>query len=166
MQNKDYIIIEEVPVEKAVEIIEIEKFNPYHDSRGRFAASGGGKFYATPGKSRAHDLAIAREKRRENSRNAMERIGGQGAKSVTAALKEGAKWDEETQQKVANRINNSKIMRFDDYTDKDGNERYSFRLYGYDNEGSSVTSHAKKEWYSYDTAVAVAALATIQRENR
>ena len=67
MKNQDYIIIEEVPVEKAVEIIEIEKFNPYHDSRGRFAASGGGKFYATPGKSKAHDLAIAREKERQAS---------------------------------------------------------------------------------------------------
>ena len=65
MKNNDYIIIEEVPVEKAVEIIEIEKFNPYHDSRGRFASAGGGKFYATPGKSKAHDLAIAREKERQ-----------------------------------------------------------------------------------------------------
>lgn len=44
---------------------EILKFNPYHDSLGRFASSNGGKFYATPGKSRSHDLAIEREKKRQ-----------------------------------------------------------------------------------------------------
>ena len=47
---------------------EILKFNPYHDASGRFAsASGCGKFYATPGKSRAHDLAIQREKDRQTA---------------------------------------------------------------------------------------------------
>lgn len=49
-------------------IEEVEKFNPYHDSRGRFtSASSGGKFYATPGKSKAHDNAIAREKERQSA---------------------------------------------------------------------------------------------------
>lgn len=55
--------IEEV-VEKSDHIdhlVEIEKFNPYHDSRGRFAsANGATSFTYMPGKSNAHDLAIAR----------------------------------------------------------------------------------------------------------
>ena len=55
-----------VEVNKADSIVEVEKFNPYHDARGRFASAGsGGKFFATPGKSKAHDNAIAREKERQ-----------------------------------------------------------------------------------------------------
>lgn len=43
------------------EIVEIEKFNPYHDARGRFASAGGAtSFTYAPGKSKAHDNAIAR----------------------------------------------------------------------------------------------------------
>ena len=39
----------------------IEKFNPYHGKDGRFSsASGGASFTYAPGKSEAHDLAIAR----------------------------------------------------------------------------------------------------------
>lgn len=38
----------------------VEKFNPYHDKRGRFASGGNAaSFTYSPGKSRAHDLAIA-----------------------------------------------------------------------------------------------------------
>lgn len=44
---------------------EVEKFNPYHDQRGRFAtAAGATVFTYAPGKSAAHDNAIAREKER------------------------------------------------------------------------------------------------------
>ena len=44
---------------------EIIKFNPYHDSRGRFTTSSGyTSFTYSPGKSKAHDLAIQREKER------------------------------------------------------------------------------------------------------
>lgn len=43
----------------------IEKFNPYHDSRGRFTGPGAAvSFTYKPGASRAHDMAIAREKER------------------------------------------------------------------------------------------------------
>lgn len=43
----------------------VEKFNPYHDSKGRFATAGGAaSFTYKPGASRAHDLAIEREKQR------------------------------------------------------------------------------------------------------
>ena len=44
---------------------EILKFNPYHDSKGRFASSGAAtSFTYAPGKSKAHDLAIERHKER------------------------------------------------------------------------------------------------------
>ena len=44
---------------------EILKFNPYHDERGRFAtANGAASFTYAPGKSKAHDKAIEREKAR------------------------------------------------------------------------------------------------------
>lgn len=47
------------------EIEEVEKFNPYHDSLGRFStADGAASFTYAPGKSKAHDNAIAREKER------------------------------------------------------------------------------------------------------
>lgn len=47
------------------EILEVEKFNPYHDSKGRFTTSGAAtSFTYSPGKSKAHDNAIAREKDR------------------------------------------------------------------------------------------------------
>ena len=46
-------------------ITEVEKFNPYHDQLGRFAtADGATVFTYAPGKSKAHDNAIAREKER------------------------------------------------------------------------------------------------------
>ena len=42
-------------------ILEVRKFNPYHDARGRFStASGAASFTYKPGKSKAHDLAIQR----------------------------------------------------------------------------------------------------------
>lgn len=44
---------------------EILKFNPYHDSRGRFASAGAAaSFTYSPGKSKAHDKAIERERER------------------------------------------------------------------------------------------------------
>ena len=45
---------------------ELRKFNPYHDARGRFStANGSASFTYSPGKSKAHDLAIQREKKRQ-----------------------------------------------------------------------------------------------------
>lgn len=44
---------------------DILKFNPYHDSKGRFATAGGAtSFTYAPGRSKAHDLAIERHKER------------------------------------------------------------------------------------------------------
>ena len=55
-------------IESNIDEIEVvEKFNPYHDSRGRFATSGSAaSFTYSPGKSKAHDKAIAREKVKDN----------------------------------------------------------------------------------------------------
>lgn len=55
------------PTKKSQTFNEILKFNPYHDSKGRFAnANSYTSFTYAPGKSRAHDLAIEREKARGN----------------------------------------------------------------------------------------------------
>lgn len=57
---------------------DIEKFNPYHGSDGRFASADGyASFTFAPGKSKAHDMAIAREKERVKAGGA---AGGAGAK--------------------------------------------------------------------------------------
>lgn len=51
--------------EVAKSFSEIIKFNPYHDRLGRFASAGSAtSFTYSPGKSKAHDNAIAREKER------------------------------------------------------------------------------------------------------
>lgn len=45
----------------------VEKFNPYHDDRGRFTHAGGaGSVTYKPGKSKAHDNALERERIKEN----------------------------------------------------------------------------------------------------
>ena len=60
-----YDHIEEINKSDYDTIVEIEKFNPYHDARGRFSsADGATSFTYAPGKSKAHDMAIAREKER------------------------------------------------------------------------------------------------------
>lgn len=47
-------------------IEEVNKFNPYHGKDGRFASAGNHtSFTYAPGKSKAHDMAIAREKERQ-----------------------------------------------------------------------------------------------------
>lgn len=49
-------------------IVEVEKFNPYHDSRGRFASANGYASFTTrtkdPSKQHMADAAVAREKER------------------------------------------------------------------------------------------------------
>lgn len=59
----------------------VEKFNPYHDSKGRFTSGSGGNYASftyAPGKSKAHDNAIARERERAKQRAAS---GGGGSNS-------------------------------------------------------------------------------------
>lgn len=64
MSSFDYIV--EVAKGRYDTIVEVEKFNPYHDARGRFSsADGATSFTYAPGRSKAHDLAIQREKERQ-----------------------------------------------------------------------------------------------------
>lgn len=59
MSNHDTII--EISVAKTFdEIIEIEKFNPFHDGLGRFSSSNGFKSYSANPNTRAGAMAIAR----------------------------------------------------------------------------------------------------------
>ena len=54
-----------MPASTFEEILEVKKFNPYHGTDGRFSsASNYASFTYSPGKSKAHDMAIAREKER------------------------------------------------------------------------------------------------------
>lgn len=58
---------------------EILKFNPYHDKLGRFTSGSGGNYASftySPGKSKAHDNAIARERERAKERAASGSDGG------------------------------------------------------------------------------------------
>lgn len=58
--------------------IDICKFNPYHDAKGRFTSGRGGNYASftySPGKSKAHDNAIAREKERVKERAASSGVG-------------------------------------------------------------------------------------------
>lgn len=66
-----------IPVEKSVETVErvaktfdeVLKFNPYHDSRGRFSTANGYAYFTTatkdPQKQHWADMAIAREKQKQ-----------------------------------------------------------------------------------------------------
>lgn len=48
--------------------IVFQKFNPHHDSRGRFSSAGGAaSFTYAPGKSKAHDKAIARQRAQQEA---------------------------------------------------------------------------------------------------
>lgn len=71
-------------------IADILKFNPYHDAAGRFTHAGGAtSFTYAPGKSRAHDLAIEREKQR----TAAAAGGGGGGGGSSASERPAAQAD-------------------------------------------------------------------------
>ena len=72
MQNYEYLV-------------EVEKFNPYHDSRGRFTTPDGAtQFTYAPGKSKAHDMAIARAKERHQQAQEEERIAREAERARMA----------------------------------------------------------------------------------
>lgn len=65
---------------KSATFDEILKFNPYHGPDGKFStANGAHSFTYKPGKSKAHDLAIEREKKRQ------EAAGGAGGATGTGS---------------------------------------------------------------------------------
>lgn len=66
----EYAVVDskQAKIRKSQTFLDILKFNPYHDRLGRFTTSGGASsFTYSPGKSRAHDLAIARERDRSKA---------------------------------------------------------------------------------------------------
>ena len=72
---------------KAQTFSTIEKFNPYHDSKGRFTSGSGGNYASftyAPGKSKAHDNAIAREKERAAAATSSESSGQAGEAEVSS----------------------------------------------------------------------------------
>ena len=80
-----------------VEIVEVEKFNPYHDSLGRFSSSNGYASFTTrtkdPSKQHMADAAVAREKERD------------AASSGADKPKDAPKQDEKpTEQQAENKI--------------------------------------------------------------
>lgn len=61
----DYVMNGKGMISKSASFNEILKFNPYHGRDGRFTGPGAAtSFTYAPGKSRAHDMAIEREKKR------------------------------------------------------------------------------------------------------
>lgn len=77
-----------------------EKFNPYHDAKGRFAsASGATSFTYAPGRSRAHDNAIAREK---------ERMGGSMAGGTKSEMTENTGFSNAGTKEFADAVGTAK----------------------------------------------------------
>ena len=76
-------------------VCEINKFNPYHDSKGRFAsANSATSFTYAPGKSKAHDLAIQREKERHAAQEPNKKLS-------FSTVKEAEKWAHDNGVKFA-----------------------------------------------------------------
>lgn len=143
---------------------ELLKFNPYHDSRGRFTTAGGAtSFTYAPGRSKAHDLAIAREKERTAALAAVNPKEEKGFKP--AATKEEA--IEYAQNKLGmtsveygnldvetiNHINQEisaiqdkypELKEFATHIDKDGrNGVYAAASVGYDSKGKLFIGQKK-----------------------
>lgn len=89
----------------------IEKFNPYHDRLGRFTSPGAAaSFTYSPGKSKAHDMAIAREKERTKN------MGGGAASSGAPAA--GTK-KVQLNQELVRRANDASMFNRGDITARD-----------------------------------------------
>lgn len=84
---------------------DVFKFNPYHDRLGRFASAGNyASFTYAPGKSKAHDNAIAREKERAAAAERKEL--GNKINNITSGYRKdamammGVKYDKETMKQI------------------------------------------------------------------
>lgn len=116
-----YDHIEEVSVAKTFdEIVEVKKFNPYHDAKGRFSsANGAASFTYSPGKSKAHDMAIAREQTRSataasstDTSDAAREIAGGKHNSLEGYLDENGNLTPEREavhQEIINKMLHDKI---------------------------------------------------------
>lgn len=116
-----YDHIKEVSVAKTFdEIIEVQKFNPYHDAKGRFSsANGAASFTYSPGKSKAHDMAITREQTRSataasstDTSDAAREIAGGKHNSLEGYLDENGNLTPEREavhQEIINKMLHDKI---------------------------------------------------------
>lgn len=91
-------------------IEEVQKFNPYHDERGRFASANGYTSYTySPGKSVAHDKAVARKLASDLVGNALGREKAltstlQGCASQTGGEMVGLEYAVKTQSSLSRKI--------------------------------------------------------------
>lgn len=116
-----YDHIKEVSVAKTFdELIEVQKFNPYHDAKGRFASANNyASFTYAPGKSKAHDMAIAREETRSataatstDTSDAARELAGGKRNSLEGYLDENGKLTPEREavhQEIINNMLRDKI---------------------------------------------------------
>lgn len=89
MRTFSEILKKRDPLKKSYTFSEIIKFNPYHGKDGRFSsASAGASFTYAPGKSKAHDNAIAREKQ-ETARRANRQYGSTPLGDAIEEIKSG-----------------------------------------------------------------------------
>lgn len=114
--SKRYDVIQEV--DKGIDHIEhVEKFNPYHDERGRFASASGYSSFTfrtkDPAKQHMADMAVAREKERAaagaGAGAAGEKRIADAEESMRAMLREGADvnfkgMDPELAESTANQV--------------------------------------------------------------
>lgn len=105
-------------------IVEIEKFNPYHDSRGRFSsANGATSFTYAPGKSKAHDNAIQRDMVIYESAN----FGKTDAKTFASAV-----------ASARSNCPEDKRWRVDAHSEKELTEDYAGAKFHVTKKGSTV----------------------------
>lgn len=116
-----YDNIKEVGVAKTFdEIIEVQKFNPYHDAKGRFSSANNyASFTYSPGKSKAHDMAISRHETRAataasstDTSDAAREIAGGKHNSLEGYLDENGKLTPEREavhQEIINKMLRDKV---------------------------------------------------------
>ena len=101
---RNYVTIQEV--EKGIdEIVEVEKFNPYHDAKGRFASENGYASFTIrtkdPKKQHMADMAVARMKEKEKAKKPEKHFDAKGFADYDEAdyhqLHSGAKYYKQQQ---------------------------------------------------------------------
>ena len=124
----------------------IEKFNPYHDKRGRFTTGGNASFMTIrtkdPSKQKWADMAVARAKEADKKKNGdfAGQISGIKAESdkIKAQIAEAQKEDKECADKIQalnaeERIIKNKMYEYESYSKRFDGSKYKD---GYDVDGA------------------------------